>query len=66
MVTNPLRIATTRAGSHGQVGTIEPVVIRETSRMLITALAWLIQRSSGDIEMNLKLTQERRSGGLPT
>lgn len=66
MVTNPLRIVAKKAGSHGRVGTIEPVVLRETSRMLITALAWLIQRSSGDIEMNLKLTQERRSGGLPT
>ena len=66
MVTNPLRIMAKKAGSHGRVGTIEAIVLRETSRMLITARAWLIQRSSGDIEMNLKLTQERRSGGLPT
>jgi hypothetical protein len=32
MVTYPLRIVAKKAGSHGQVGTIEPVVLRETSR----------------------------------
>lgn len=34
--------------------------------MLITALPWFIQRSSGEVETNLKLTQERRLGGLPS
>jgi hypothetical protein len=65
MVTNPLRNVAKKAGPHGQVGTIEPVVLRDTSRMLITALAWLIQRSSGDIEMNLKLTRNDDQAGCP-
>jgi hypothetical protein len=66
MVTNQLRNVAKKAGPHGQVGTIEPVVLRETSRMLITALPWFIQRSSGEVETNLKLTQERQLGGLPS
>lgn len=66
MVSNSLRNVIKRAGPRGQVGTIEPVVIRKTSRMLITALPWFIERSSGDVETSLKLTQERRLGGSPS
>jgi hypothetical protein len=62
---SPLRNVAQKAGPHGQVGKVEPVVLRDTARSSIVVNPWFIERSSGEIQTSLKFIYERKTAGPP-
>lgn len=65
MEDTPLRNVAKKAGPHGQVGSTEPVVLRDTARSSIIVNPWFIERTSGEIETSLKFTLDRKIAGPP-
>jgi Domain of unknown function (DUF4263) len=57
---SPLRSVSRQAGPHGEIGSTEFVVLRDTSRMHIAVRAWFVRRSSGETQTSVKLMRLRK------
>jgi hypothetical protein len=62
---SPLRSVSKKAGPHGDIGSTEFVVLRDTPRTHVAARAWFVQRSSGKTDTSLKLMKLRKKKTAP-